>query len=313
MLIRFAECIRETSVTSEHLVDPSVAHQSGVIGASPGHSASSSIGSSSGMMFLQSLRSEFSTESILIGTLAVAIQTSGAQPDTVTERGASRTLWWATGIAVAGAFAADASLERASLANRSATLDDAERFGNALGAGKTLIPALGAGYLGGKLFRRPRLADAALHTAVAYALGNVLVSAGKPVVGRHRPDTTGSPWRFHPFTGKGSSHSWPSAHTLHAFTIAGAVAEEANSRWVTGAVYGAAALVGWSRMYADEHWASDVASSAVLGAVIGHGTVRVWRARSQSRGSARERNGPALSLVPDGRTVVIHVQWEGTR
>src|SRR5574338_1563001 len=78
VLIRFAECIRETSVTSEHLVVPSVAHQSGVIGASPGHSASISIGSSSGMMFLQSLRSEFSTEWILIGTLAVAIQTSGA-------------------------------------------------------------------------------------------------------------------------------------------------------------------------------------------------------------------------------------------
>lgn len=232
-----------------------------------------------------------------------------AQSDTVAGRLAPPAIWWAAGAVLAGALAADASLERASLANRSPMLDNAARLGDALGAGRDLVPAIATGYLAGRLLARPRLADAALHTAVAYALGNVVASAGKPVIGRHRPDTTGSPWRFHPFAGRGSSHSWPSAHTLHAFTIAGAVAEEAGAGWATATAYGAATVVGWSRVYADEHWASDVVSSAVLGAVIGHTTVRVWRARSKAQRTPRERRSITMDVAPDGRAVAIHVAW----
>ena len=245
---------------------------------------------------------------VTVAASIIALGTASAQRDTVPVRRLPPAVWWLSGSLVVGALAGDAALERASLANRSAALDDAERVGDALGAGRHLIPAIGAGYLAGRFLARPRLADAALHTAVAYALGNVLVSIGKPVVGRHRPDTTGSPWRFHPLDGNGRYHSWPSAHTMHAFTVAGAIPEESHAGWVTGTAYGAATLVGWSRIYADEHWASDVTASAVLGALIGHGTTRVWRARKQQR-NERERRSAALGVTPDGRTVVIHLAW----
>jgi membrane-associated phospholipid phosphatase len=238
---------------------------------------------------------------------ALAHGDAGAQQDSMPVRHVPPAIWWVGSSLVVGALIGDAQLERASLANRSPTLDDAERVGNALGAGRHILPALGAGYLAGRLFKRPRLADGALHTATAYALGNVLVSIGKPVVGRHRPDTTGSPWRFHPFAGTGSHHSWPSAHTMHVFTIAGAIAEESDAAWVTATVYSAATLVGWSRLYADEHWASDVASSAALGAVIGHATVRVWRARSKHRRSVGKHHAPTLGVTADGRMLVLRV------
>jgi membrane-associated phospholipid phosphatase len=68
----------------------------------------------------------------------------------------------------------------------------------------------------------------------------------------------------------------------HAFTLAGAISEEANRPWVTVVAYSAATLVAWSRVYADEHWTSDVAISAVLGAAIGHGMVRFLHARVSS-------------------------------
>jgi membrane-associated phospholipid phosphatase len=242
-------------------------------------------------------------------TLVIALHQATAQSDTAAARLAPRAVWLLGGTLIVGALAADAAVERASLANRSPTLDDAARIGDALGAGRHLLPALGAGYLAGRVLARRRLADGALHTAVAYALGNIVVSAGKPFVGRHRPDTTGSPWRFHPFTSRGSYHSWPSAHTVHAFTIAGAVAEESHARWVTASAYSAAAVVGWSRLYADEHWASDVASSAVVGAVIGHATVRVWRERSKRRSGTREGHSATLGISPDGRLVVIRLDW----
>jgi membrane-associated phospholipid phosphatase len=188
--------------------------------------------------------------------------------------------WWAGGVLVGIAALSDAALERSSLAHRSRTLDDLESAGNVLGSGRYLVPALAAGYLAGWLTHEPRVRDGALHAAAAYTLGNVVTSLGKPVLGRHRPDTTGSPWRFRPFAKTGAWHSLPSAHTLHAFTLAGAVSEEARRPWVTAVAYGAATIVAWSRVYRDEHWASDVALSSVVGAAIGHATVRVMHARA---------------------------------
>ena len=162
-------------------------------------------------------------------------------------------------------------------------LDDLGSAGNVLGTGQYLIPAMATGYLVGRLTHQPRVADATLHAAIAYTLGNVVASVGKPVLGRHRPDTTGSAWRFRPFAKGGAWHSMPSAHTLHAFTLAAAISEEARRPWVTTLAYGAATLVGWSRVYRDEHWASDVAVSSVIGAAIGHATVRVLHARAAAK------------------------------
>jgi membrane-associated phospholipid phosphatase len=214
--------------------------------------------------------------------------------------------WWVGGALVLGAAVSDGALERVSLARRSATLDGLARAGNALGTGRHLLPALGAGYLAGRLADRlagrPRLAHVVLHAAVAYTAGNVVASVGKPAFGRHRPDTTGSPWRLRPFARQGAWHSLPSAHTLHAFTLAGAVAEEAGRPWVTAGAYGAAALVGWSRVYEDEHWASDVALSAVVGAAIGHAGVRLLHSRHR-------RARPRLHVVPWPARAAVIFAW----
>jgi membrane-associated phospholipid phosphatase len=201
--------------------------------------------------------------------------------------------WWIGGAAVVMAAAFDQATEQASIAHRSSTLGAVARAGNDLGSGRYLLPALGVSYLGGRLLQQPRFAEGVLHTAAAYALGNLVASVGKPLLGRHRPDTLGSPWRFHPLAREGAWHALPSAHTLHAFTIAGAVAEEARKPWVTAAAYGAATLVGWSRVYADEHWASDVALSAVAGAAIGHLSVRLLHG-PRRRGPAQRATTPRL-------------------
>jgi membrane-associated phospholipid phosphatase len=196
---------------------------------------------------------------------------------------ASPGFWWAGGALVAVAAASDARFEQFSLEHRSPMLDDLGSVGNVLGTGRYLIPAIGASYVLGRLTHRPHLTQGTLHTALAYALGNVVTSVGKPVLGRHRPDTTGSAWRFHPLATGGEWHSLPSAHTVHAFTLAAAISEEARRPWVTTLAYGAATLVAWSRVYRDEHWASDVAISSVMGAAIGHVTVRALHARAARR------------------------------
>ena len=218
------------------------------------------------------------SSAMVAGAARASGQTDRPRPDP-----ASAGFWWAGGALVAVAAASDARFERFSLAHRSPMLDDLGSAGNVLGTGQYLIPAMATGYLVGRLTHQPRVADATLHAAIAYTLGNVVASVGKPVLGRHRPDTTGSAWRFRPFAKGGAWHSMPSAHTLHAFTLAAAISEEARRPWVTTLAYSAATLVAWSRVYRDEHWASDVAVSSVIGAAIGHATVRVLHARAAAK------------------------------
>jgi membrane-associated phospholipid phosphatase len=210
--------------------------------------------------------------------------------------------WWIGGALVVAAAASDAALERASLAHRSVTLDHLERTGNALGTGRNIIPVLGATYVAGWLGHRKRVTDIVLHTAVGYAAGDFVASIGKPLFGRHRPDTTGSPWRFHPFARRGEWHSLPSAHALHAFTIAGAVSEEMRQPWVTATTYGAASIVAWSRIYRDEHWASDVTASAVAGTALGITSVRFFHARQR-------KNVPPFQVTPWHHGIAVSIGW----
>jgi membrane-associated phospholipid phosphatase len=72
------------------------------------------------------------------------------------------------------------------------------------------------------------------------------------------------------FDGKGSAvrgnGSFPSGHTIAAFSIATVVAHRYRThRWVPYAAYGMAALVGFSRLSLSAHFPSDVFVGAVLG------------------------------------------------
>jgi membrane-associated phospholipid phosphatase len=200
--------------------------------------------------------------------------------------------WLAGAALVAAAALLDRPARDASLDHRSRALDDVARAGNAMGRGVHLIPAMGAAYLGARVAHRRGLAGAVARTAAAYAAANVVASALKPAVGRHRPDSGGGPGRFRPFATSGEWHAFPSAHAIHAFAIAGAVSDEARNPWVTAAAFAAAGVVGWSRVYADEHWLSDVAAGGALGVLTARTVTRLLRRRG--------RDAPTGDDPPDG-------------
>lgn len=149
---------------------------------------------------------------------------------------------------------------------------------------------LGGAWGIGELAGRGELAEAAVHVTAALAAGGVANGMLKYSVGRERPSTTEDPLRFVPFNPENRWQAFPSGHAVVAFSLAAAVSEEARTPWVTALAYTGAALVGWSRVYDDKHWASDVAGGAVLGILAGRGTVRLLHRRHGAP--------PAVTLAP---------------
>lgn len=93
--------------------------------------------------------------------------------------------------------------------------------------------------------------DRTIEAAVAYACAGILSVSTKNI--------------FHTLRPNGSNYlSFPSGHTLVAFTGAELVRKEFGWGWGAGA-YGLAATVGFMRMYRDKHWLSDVLFGAGIG------------------------------------------------
>jgi hypothetical protein len=145
---------------------------------------------------------------------------------------------------------------------------------------------IGVSFYGiGRLTHHERLADLGLHGTEAIAVGTVVTGVIKLTTGRSRPYVTNdtNPGDFGWFRGltKGRDYaSFPSGHTLSAFAAASAVTAEAgrwnhNTRWIVGSVlYTGATAVALSRLYNNQHWASDVILAAGIGTFAGNKVVR---------------------------------------
>jgi membrane-associated phospholipid phosphatase len=91
----------------------------------------------------------------------------------------------------------------------------------------------------------------------------------KEASGRGRPVVTSSKGDYKPFGFRKDYDSLPSMHTSSSFALASVLAATSDSFTMKTAYYGAAAFVGFSRMYQNKHWASDVLLGAALGELCG--------------------------------------------
>ena len=201
---------------------------------------------------------------------------------------------------VGGVFAADRGLRTTVRHNTNSTgLDVADGFSRLGSAGGLLAvngAAMALGYLGESYGGSTKLKEAGLIGLEAEAFALIISVGLKQLIGRSRPgleqgSTTFSPvttpgstsgtgilqeitspvrekstGRFRPFGGAGA---FPSAHATAGFAVATVFAERYD--WPVGVVaYGLAAAVSASRVYNDQHFASDVVAGALIGWGIGH-------------------------------------------
>jgi len=227
-------------------------------------------------------------------------------PAAAQERAGHDGLVWAgAGVVLAGSALLDRAIERRVPEGGGTRWEWASDRLNYGGRPQLAAIALGAAWAGGKLAGSPATSRAAEHVGAALLASGVANGALKFGVGRERPSFTDEPGRFRPFNRKDRWQSFPSGHATVAFSLAASISEEARRPWVTAATYGTAALVGWSRVYEDRHWASDVVAGAVVGVATSRWTIGRLHARHPSADGAAAAPSVAFTPLPGGIAVSI--------
>ena len=135
------------------------------------------------------------------------------------------------------------------------------------------IPLMGAFYIYGAAAKKDKPKAVAMDFVQASLYSAIAVTLIKHVAHRHRPYQT-DPLDAHlwdgPLTDDWAHTSFPSGHTIMAFTFAAVVGTHyMKTVWVPILTYSLAAAEAYSRMRAEKHWASDVFVGAALGYAIG--------------------------------------------
>lgn len=179
---------------------------------------------------------------------------------------------WRT-LAVAGAvgvvYLFDDDIRDEVRRNRGRDLDRAADAGSLVGHPLFHLGIAGAVWGGGLLADSPRWRDTGLMMGEAAVIADAATFILKQSIGRARPLTGSGKGSFRPFQFESDYDSFPSMHTASSFAMASVLTRTSGSVPVGLLSYATAAFVGFSRMYDDKHWASDVLLGAAVGELAG--------------------------------------------
>jgi len=89
---------------------------------------------------------------------------------------------------------------------------------NHLGDGTYHVLAFGAGYLAGRMTGNEKLTEVSREGFQSFLISGITVITLKSLFGRARPYMNEGPLAFHPLTLDNDYHSFPSGHTIVAFS-----------------------------------------------------------------------------------------------
>ncbi|HKR07772.1 MAG TPA: phosphatase PAP2 family protein [Gemmatimonadaceae bacterium] len=218
---------------------------------------------------------------LLLVFAVVVSNTANCQQDSTGQERTNRpnVRAWIVPTGIVASTTIDGEMREWALHTHSRKLDHLAHTVNPLGTAHVLVPAMAVFYAGSLVAHRASAESAAVKIAVAYAAADIVESVLKSIIGRQRPFVTGNSHRFHAFSGNGDWHSFPSAHVAHIAAIAEAVSMQTTSRSLAGLFDGLVGLVGWDRVYEDQHWTSDVTATIALSALVSRVAVNWFESR----------------------------------
>ena len=196
-------------------------------------------------------------------------------------------------------FAVDHGIRQWVEKHNAANSSDFSLLASKLGEGPFLLGLMTSLYLGGEAFHNDGLRKTAMLSLESYAISGVIVTGLKFIFGRHRPLAGHGPLDFNFFSIKSHEHSFPSGHSVAAFSVASVIAGQSDSAVVGALCYGLASLVALSRVNNNEHWASDVVAGSLLGYFIGKAVL------SFHRPSSKDKPTLGFALAPGGVSLAL--------
>jgi membrane-associated phospholipid phosphatase len=183
-------------------------------------------------------------------------------------------------------------------ASRGKSLDKAADAGSLAGNPFLHLGFAALVYGGGIVADSPKWKEAGEMMGEALILADASTFLLKEATGRGRPTATLSKGDFKPFQFKTDYDSFPSMHTASSFALASVAAATSRSFVMKATYYSAATFVGYSRLYQNHHWASDVLMGAALGELCGP-VVTYYHATGQRVAIVPQavENGAGLAMV----------------
>ena len=198
------------------------------------------------------------------------------------------------------------------------------RFGGDWG----VYSVIGAGLLSA-VCKNEKAVQTSLLATQAMITSGVWANAIKILTGRERPiadyafsKSEGGAW-YGPFAAwdqdlairkpVSAFDAFPSGHTATAFSIATVFASQYKDvKAVPVICYSAATLVGVSRLFEHEHWASDVFAGGLLGYLCGKQVVNHYNKTHQNKTnfiSSRSNSTREFTIIQEGNQVGFALRW----
>jgi membrane-associated phospholipid phosphatase len=170
----------------------------------------------------------------------------------------------------------------------------------------------------GRLTGSPTVADVGLHLTESLIATTLFAEVIRVGLGRERPRANpDDQYSFAPGRGltRFENRAFPSLHASVAFATAATLTEEVRHRnpsatkYAAPLLYGAAMIPGLTRVYLDQHWASDVLAGTLVGAFIGSRVVQYTHGRRTRLD--RFLLGGQARIIPTGEDVLVVVALPG--
>lgn len=147
---------------------------------------------------------------------------------------------------------------------RDALPNGVKEFGDRFGSPQVAYGLTGSVYLFGLFTKNQKVRETGVLMISSATAAGFLQTVLKASVGRSRPQNGQGKFDFNPFSGQPGWRSFPSGHTILAFTAAYSIAKQFDSPWIKAGIYAIGMISPLSRVWDGAHYLTDVALSMAI-------------------------------------------------
>lgn len=202
----------------------------------------------------------------------------------------------------AASFPIDQPIRRSVAANHNRSIDNITSYAEKFGNPKYGTILSGLLYGGGLIIGDNYIRQTGQMLAEAMLFNGLITTGAKMMFNRSRPFINKGSYELElfEFESEFEETSLPSGHTSTAFTVATVLSQRIDNIYASIALYFAASLTAYQRIYADKHWFSDTILGAAIGTAVGLKVVKLHEGNSSSNNKIQYSIYPQMSASQYG-------------